>query len=158
MTALLKTDNSWAQLFIRLLVAVVIFPHGAQKLLGWFGGRGFSATLAGMTGMGIPAVVVLMIIAAESIGALMIAAGFLTRIAAGGLLLVMLGAIVIHWPYGFFMNWGGKNPGEGFEYHLLVVGIAASLVVAGAGRLSVDRWLSERLGKRQREATPAAAA
>lgn len=136
---LLATNDDILQLILRLTLGIVIFPHGAQKLLGWFGGGGFSATMQGMTGMGLPAVIVFLVIMAESFGALGLITGFLTRFSAFGISLVMLGAIfTVHAKVGFFMNWMGQQQGEGFEYHLLVLGIALVLMIRGGGKFSVD--------------------
>lgn len=141
---LIKTENDLAALFLRLFLGVVMFPHGAQKALGWYGGGGFSATMGFFTTkMGIPYVLALLVIAAEFLGALGLIAGLLTRVAAFGMFCVMVGAIyLVHWKYGFFMNWFGKNPGEGYEFHLLVIAIALALMVKGGGALSVDRAIS----------------
>lgn len=137
---LFATNNDILPLILRLTLGLVMFPHGAQKLLGWFGGGGFSATMQGMTSMGLPAVIVFLVIMAESLGALGLITGFLTRFSAFGIGMVMLGAIVtVHSKVGFFMNWTGKQAGEGFEYHLLVIGIAIALMIRGGGALSVDR-------------------
>ncbi|MEP7337917.1 MAG: DoxX family protein [Acidobacteriota bacterium] len=137
---LFATNNDILPLILRLTLGLVMFPHGAQKLLGWFGGGGFSATMQGMTSMGLPAAIVFLVIMAESLGALGLITGFLTRFSAFGIGMVMLGAIVtVHSKVGFFMNWTGKQAGEGFEYHLLVIGIAIVLIIRGGGALSVDR-------------------
>src|ERR671931_100211 len=132
---LFHTDGSVTGLILRLTLAVVLFPHGAQKVLGWFGGPGFSRTVHFFTQQqGIPVVFALLAMAAEFLGPLGLAVGLLTRVAAFGIGCEMLVAILaVHWPHGFFMNWYGNQKGEGFEYHLLVLGIAISLIVAGAG-------------------------
>ncbi len=141
MKKLLATNGDWLQLLLRLTLGIVIFPHGAQKLLGWFGGYGFSGTMGFLTGtVGLPWVVALLVIMAESLGALGVILGFLTRVGALGILSVMLGAILtVHLKVGFFMNWTGQQQGEGFEYHLLAIGLALALLVRGGGALSVDR-------------------
>ena len=156
MKRFLSTDDSWAGLIVRLTVGLVIFPHGAQKLFGWFGGNGFSGTMNFFTGqLGVPAPIALLVIIAESLGALALVAGFLTRASALGLVAVMLGAIFMaHLPNGFFMNWFGNQSGEGFEYHLLVIGMTLALAVVGAGRFSVDGWLARRLGDRRAALEP----
>jgi putative oxidoreductase len=124
---------------------VVFFSHGAQKVLGWFGGGGFGATLRAMTGIGLPRIVVLFVMTAEFLGSLGLIFGFLTRLGALGIIGVMLGAILtVHWHNGFFMNWTGKQAGEGFEYHLLAIGIALALLIRGGGAFSVDRALQGR--------------
>lgn len=136
---LLATNDDILQLILRLTLGIVMLPHGAQKLLGWFGGGGFSATMQGMTSMGLPAVIVFLVIMAESFGALGLITGFLTRFSAFGISMVMLGAIfTVHAKVGFFMNWMGQQQGEGYEYHLLVLGIALALMIRGGGKFSVD--------------------
>lgn len=156
----LRTDESTRNLWLRLVLAGVIAPHGAQKLLGMFGGYGFSGTMAFFTGkLGLPAPIAFLVIFIESFGALALAAGLLTRAAAAGLIAVMAGAVVMaHAPYGFFMNWFGNQAGEGFEYHLLVIAMAGVLVATGAGRASVDAWLARRLAARSADVAPVAAA
>ena len=142
-----QTDDNYASLILRVMAGLVMFPHGAQKLFGWFGGHGFTGTLGFFTDkMGVPAVIAILVILCESLGSLALIAGFATRFMASGLAVVMLGAMaMVHFSNGFFMNWSGKLGGEGFEYHLLVIGICAALVISGAGKWSVDRWLLPRL-------------
>lgn len=139
-----RTESTWQNLIIRVTLGAVIFPHGAMKLFGWFGGGGVSGALAAFAQhYHVPAALTLLVIAAESLGALSLIAGFATRFCAFGLFCDMLGAIyLVHWPYGFFMNWFGKQQGEGFEYHLLVIGIALALMISGGGKLSVDRLIA----------------
>jgi putative oxidoreductase len=140
---LFQTNGSAAGLFLRLTLAVVMFPHGAQKVLGWFGGQGLMPTLQSFISTGIPPVLAWLVVAAEFLGPLALAVGLLTRLAAFGIAGVMLGAIkIVHWKYGFFMNWSGTQPGEGFEYHLLALGIAIALLIMGGGAWSADRALS----------------
>lgn len=142
---LCSTDSGMAGLLLRLTLAVVMFPHGAQKALGWFGSQGFTPTIAFFTGAGIPPVLALLVIVTEFLGPLGLALGLLTRVVAFGLLCEMLVAIVtVHWPNGFFMNWTGTQQGEGFEYHLLVIGMALTLLMVGAGAWSIDRALAGR--------------
>ena len=140
---LLQTDNGVVGLILRITLAVVFFPHGAQKVVGWFGGHGFKGTMKYFTDSGIPTVFALLAMAAEFLGPVGLAVGLLTRIAALGIACVMLVAIVrVHWPNGFFMNWFGNQKGEGFEYHLLALGMAISLIIAGAGAWSLDGVLA----------------
>jgi len=147
MKAFFQTDDGWTGFILRTTLGMVMFPHGAQKLLGWYGGLGFSGTLSLFTEkMGIPLAVAFLVIVAESLGSLGLLAGLLTRFTAASLAIIMLGAIVmVHLPHGFFMNWFGQQQGEGYEYHLLVIGIAAALLVTGGGRWSVDRIFAERI-------------
>jgi putative oxidoreductase len=149
MKAFFQTDDSWTGLILRLTLGLVMFPHGAQKLLGWYGGFGFDGTLGFFTGtMGIPWIIAFLIIMGESFGSLGLLVGFLTRFSAASIGVIMLGAItLVHWPNGFFMNWFGKQTGEGYEYHLLVLGIAIVLTIIGAGRWSVDQLVAEKVVK-----------
>ena len=141
---LMLTDDDISRTLVRLFLGLVMFPHGAQKMLGWFGGGGFSGTMQGMTGMGLPAVVVFLVILIEFFGSLGLIFGFLGRVAAFGVLCVMLGAVfTVHLPNGFFMNWMGNQKGEGFEYHLLAIGMALAIMVKGSGAYSVDRSITK---------------
>ncbi len=146
----LSTEDQLAPLVIRIMLGVVMLPHGAQKALGMFGGGGFAATMKGMSqGMGIPSVVVLLIITSEILGSLGLILGVATRFCAFGTFSIMSGAIfMVHLPNGFFMNWFGKQAGEGYEFHLLAIGMAVALMIAGGGKWSVDRLLTARMGDR----------
>lgn len=140
---ILATDDSTATAILRLVLGIVFFAHGAQKMLGWFGGFGFSGTMGYFTGsMHIPAPLAFLAIAAEFFGGLGLILGFLTRIAAFGIAVNMVVAIItVHSAFGFFMNWNGTQKGEGFEYHVLVLAMTAFLIIRGAGAVSVDRAL-----------------
>ena len=140
---LISTSNDVALTILRLVLGVVFFAHGAQKLLGWFGGYGLTATVGAFTHMGMPAPIVYLIIATEFFGGLGLILGFLTRIPALGIGCLMVGAIfLVHLPNGFFMNWANNQKGEGIEYHLMAIAMAAVLLLRGAGAFSVDRALS----------------
>jgi putative oxidoreductase len=146
--ALFRTDDAAGPMVLRLSLALVMFPHGAQKVFGWFGGGGPEGTIAFFDSyLGLPAIVAVFAMLAELGGSLMLAFGLGTRLAAISIGAVMIGAVVsAHLPYGFFMDWGGSLAGEGFEYHLLVLGMVAALVITGGGRASLDRVLARRLG------------
>jgi putative oxidoreductase len=139
-----RTDNDIATAVLRLVLGVIFFAHGAQKMLGWFGGYGFTGTMGFFTGaMHIPAIFAFLAIAAEFFGGLGLILGFLTRIAAFGILSNMVVAIaMVHSQFGFFMNWTGAQKGEGYEYHLLILAATVLLIIRGAGAASVDRLLS----------------
>jgi putative oxidoreductase len=139
LSSLVATGDSFAPLFLRLSLGIMILPHGLQKTLGWFGGYGFNGTMGYLTNtVGAPWIFALLAILAESVGGLMLLAGVGTRIAALGVGGVMLVAATMHWSNGFFMNWFGNQKGEGVEFHLLALGIVAALLVLGGGRWSVD--------------------
>lgn len=141
---LFSTEDDSAGLVLRVMLGVVFFPHGAQKVVGWFGGYGFTGTVLFFTeNLRIPYALVLLVMAAEFLGAIGLIVGFMTRIAAFGIFCVMAGAIyMVHLPNGFFMNWSGSQQGEGFEYHLLVMAIAVALMIRGGGRWSLDRAIA----------------
>jgi putative oxidoreductase len=143
---LLQPNGDWAGLILRLVLALVIFPHGAQKVFGWFGGYGYAGTMQFFTKqVGLPAPVAFLAIAAEFAGPIALVVGFGTRLAALLIAAVMIGAIVkVHRGTGFFMNWAGSRAAgqEGYEFHLLVIAICAALVVTGGGALSIDGLLA----------------
>ncbi len=147
MKALFQTDDAWSSFLLRITLGCVMFPHGAQKLLGWYGGGGFSGTMGFFTEqMGMPALIAFLIIIGESFGSVGLLIGFLTRFTAASLGIIMLGAIgLVHLPNGFFMNWFGQQAGEGYEYHLLVIGMCLALMITGAGRWSVDGAIAEKM-------------
>ncbi len=144
LASILRTSDDIGAFIARITLGIVILPHGLQKLLGLFGGAGFSDTVEFFVGSGLPAFVAILIIIGESFGALGLILGFLSRIAAFGITIIMLGAIVtVHLQNGFFMNWGGSGAGEGFEYHLLAVGLGLIVLIKGGGIWSIDRAISK---------------
>jgi putative oxidoreductase len=149
MKGLLKTSDSVVDLLLRLALAAVFFPHGLQKVLGWFGGYGLAGTYAFFTQKaGIPGVFAALAILAEFLGPIGLFFGFLTRVAAFGIFCNMAVAVWrVHAKVGFFMNWFGTMPAgnEGFEYHILAIALCVAVMARGAGALSVDRMLA---GKR----------
>ena len=142
---ILKTDNlDWGALIARVFLGVVILPHGLQKLLGMFGGYGFSSTVEYFSSTGIPSLIGTLIVLGESFGALFLILGLISRISAAGIALIMLGAmIMVHSQFGFFMNWFGAQAGEGFEYHLLALGLALIVLVRGGGKWALDGEISK---------------
>lgn len=141
MKNIFKTNRqNWSALVARLALALVVFPHGAQKLFGWFGGNGFQGTMGFMTTQGgLPWIVALFVILIESIAALMVLFGFATRIAALGIFgLFAIIALQYHSSNGFFMNWMGNQKGEGIEYFIILLGLALSLIITGGGKASAD--------------------
>jgi putative oxidoreductase len=147
LAAFLATTESPLPTLLRVTLGGVILAHGLQKVFGWFGGYGIDGTMGFFKTLGMPSLLGALVIVSDSLGSLAIIAGLFTRFAAAAAFAVMLGAtLLVHWPNGFFMNWGGAPHGEGYELHVLAMAMAAALVWAGGGRASVDRWLSRRLG------------
>ncbi len=144
MRKLLSTSNDLTLTLVRLVLGIVFFAHGAQKMLGWYGGYGFKGTMGFFTQqMHIPAAFAFLAICAEFFGGLGLIVGLLSRIAAFGILCNMTVAVLtVHLANGFFMNWSGQQKGEGFEYHLLAAALLLVVLVKGAGALSLDRALS----------------
>jgi putative oxidoreductase len=142
---LVQTDRDYLLSMVRVVLGVVFIAHGAQKLLGWFGGYGFNATMGFMEHMGIPAPFAFLAIAAEFAGGLGLIVGLLSRVAAFGIAVEMVVAVAkVHGGNGLFMNWLGTQKGEGFEYHLLALALLIVVLLRGAGALSLDgmiaRW------------------
>ena len=146
MKYLFQTNDKFSYWVPRVILGCVMFPHGAQKLFGWFGGFGFTNTMTYFTETaGLPWIIAFLIIMGESLGSLGLIVGFFTRLSALGLICIMVGAIVtVHIPNGFFMNWFGKQAGEGFEYHLLVIGMSIPLLINGGGKYSVDMLIHKK--------------
>ena len=143
---ILGTDASdYGSTAARLGLAGIIFPHGAQKALGWFGGHGWEGTMEFFTSaIGLPSPIAAAVILIELLGPLLLLAGMGTRFIAISFIGLMIGAIVsIHGQHGFFMNWYGQATGEGFEYHLLFISLAVVLVIRGGGALSADAAMSK---------------
>ena len=132
-------DNSAidvALLLARIIVGVVFMAHGAQVLFGAFGGPGLSAFVGMMGPIGY------LVAIGQFFGGLGILVGFLSRFSAASIIVIMLGAIaMVHWKVGFFMNWMANQPGEGFEYHLLAIGILLVILIVGPGRYALGRSL-----------------
>lgn len=146
MQKIFKTNNDWTGLALRLAIAVVILPHGVQKLLGWFGGYGFTGTMQFFTGTaGLPWLVGFLVILLEFFGSILLIAGLGSRIIAASMIILFIGIIFIsHIQNGFFMNWFGNQKGEGYEYFLLLIGLSAALLLNGSGKLSADKLLYKK--------------
>lgn len=141
-----RTPQDVTGLVLRLALAATMFPHGAQKALGWFGGWGFQGTVGAFTQGGMPLPLALAVIAAEFLGPIALVAGFFTRWSAFGIGLTMTGAaLMAHAQFGFFMNWMGTQKGEGIEYFIPVVAIAMALMIKGGGSWAVDRLIARKL-------------
>ncbi|TGK06879.1 DoxX family protein [Leptospira semungkisensis] len=142
--SLTQTKEGLGPLFLRLGLAICIFPHGAQKAMGWFDGAGFQTAMDYFTStLGAPYFLGLMVIGFEFVGSVALVFGLFTRIWALGIGIILIVAASTHVPYGFFMNWFGDKGGEGFEYHILAVSISFALFFLGAGSFSIDKKLGD---------------
>jgi len=144
---MLGTDGDWVITIVRIVLGVVFFAHGAQKALGWFGGAGLQSTVRVFREqLRIPAPLALLSVAAEFLGGLGLIVGLLSRIAALGIAVVMIVALVaVHGKFGFFMNWYGEKQGHGIEYHILVLALALAVMIKGAGAFSLDQVLYQHI-------------
>ena len=141
---LLGTYPSWSRAVVRLALGVVFVAHGGQKVLGWFGGPGLKATIQMFQQyMKVPPAATMTAALIELLGGLALLVGFLARPAAAGIIVVMLVAIVkVHGRHGFFINFSGTpGKGHGFEFNFVLVAMALSILIGGAGALSIDRLL-----------------
>ena len=140
---LFYTNPDWIETLIRITLGVVFFAHGAQKLLGWFGGPGYKDTMRTMHQfLGVPSPLAFLAIATEFFGGAALIVGLFSRVAALGIAVTMVVAIfTVHVRYGLFLNWFGDRKGNGYEYHLLVIALAAVIIARGSGALSLDRLL-----------------
>jgi putative oxidoreductase len=142
---LMHTQEEYSLALARVVLGLVFFAHGAQKMLGWFGGSGFSGTISDFAKIGMPTAVALFAIFVELFGSLGLLFGLFSRVAAFAIIVEMIGAVLtIHIHVGFFMNWMGRQKGEGFEYHLIAIALAFLIMVRGGGALSIDYMLSSR--------------
>ncbi len=141
-----NTNNDWAGFVTRLTVGLVLFPHGAQKMLGMFGGDGFSGTLNFFTTqMGLPWIIALSIIIIEYFGSIALIVGFASRLWSLAIIFLFIGIIIAtQFENGFFMNWFGTQKGEGFEYSLLLIGASIAVLVNGSGKYAIDNLLTKK--------------
>ena len=143
------SDDNWAGLILRLTIGIIMLPHGAQKMFGLYGGYGFRLTMDYFTRqMNLPAVIAGLVILTELFGSICLIAGFASRLFVFLFLAIMAGAIIrINYKNGLFMNWTGSQNGEGFEYHLLVIGICIGLLFTGGGKYSADGLIIRLYGQ-----------
>jgi putative oxidoreductase len=143
LTWILGTNDDWVITIVRVVLGIVFFAHGAQMALGWFGGAGLQSTVRTFReNLHIPAPLALLSVAAEFLGGLGLIVGLLSRVAAFGIAAVMsVALLVVHWKFGFFMNWFGEKQGHGIEYHVLVLVLAFTVMIKGAGAVSLDQVL-----------------
>jgi putative oxidoreductase len=145
MDALFATSPSWAITVVRVVLGVIFFAHGSQKVLGWFGGYGLKGTTGYFTSIGLSLPIAYLVCFFEFLGGIGLLLGLVTRLAAVAVMIVMVGAIAkAHWPHGFFINWElTPGKGHGFEANLAFVAMAVACLIAGGGALSVDGWLAQ---------------
>lgn len=146
---LLQTNNDYVYFFLRVVGGAIIFPYGMQKLFGWFdnlgGPVGIKATLAQMSEKRIPKVIAWLIITGQSIGSIALITGCFGRVAAAGNFVIFLGALIVHAPDGWTMNWSGKKRGEGIEYFILLLSILMVIIIKGSGAISIDLLLLSKI-------------
>lgn len=142
--SVLQTRDHKSGLIYRITLGLVLLPHGCQFLLGWFGGYGFTGSMSYLTqAAGLPWIIAFLVIFLQFFGSLFILAGFGSRLIAPAMIIMFIGMIVTsHLDHGFFMNWGGDQQGEGFEYHLLVIGLSLALLINGSGNFSIDKLIT----------------
>ncbi len=139
------SESTYAPLILRMTIGIVLWPHGAQLLLGWFGGPGYTNSMAMFGAFGLPSLIAFLVIMIQFFGSLLILLGLFTRLIAAATIVLFLGMIFkAHIHIGFFMNWAGTLQGEGYEYHLLAIGILLVLTIYGSGRLSLDKIISKK--------------
>lgn len=138
---LFATERDWTGLVLRVFLGLIMWPHGAQKLFGWFDGFGLNASIEYFVGtVGLPWIAAVIIILIEFFGPIALIIGLASRVWAAAIAVIMVGAIFADsLQHGFFMNWFGNQAGEGFEYHLLMVGVSVAIMINGSGRFSIDR-------------------
>jgi putative oxidoreductase len=144
---LLQTDSDYVYTFLRIIAGIIVFPYGMQKLFGWFSAPGFGVagikgSLEQLAARNIPKFIAWLIIIGQSFGSIALMCGFLGRIAAGGLFIIFTGALMVHLPDGWTLNWFGSKKGEGIEYFVLLLSLLLVIVLKGSGALSVDLWLT----------------
>ncbi|HEV3326702.1 MAG TPA: DoxX family protein [Puia sp.] len=142
---IIQTTDDYTLLFLRVVAGIIIFPYGMQKLLGWFddlgGGVGIHESLKRLKQKNIPALIGWLVIIGQSFGSIALILGCLGRVAALGNFIIFTGALFVHAPDGWTMNWLGKKKGEGIEYFILLLSLLLMITIRGSGALSVDLWL-----------------
>jgi putative oxidoreductase len=137
------TDSDLTGFITRLTIGLVMFPHGAQKVFGWFGGPGYANEMKFFTEtLHIPWLMAFAVIIIEFLGSISLIIGFASRLWAAAMIFLFIGIIFTeHVDHGFFMNWYGTQKGEGYEYHLLIIGLSLATLIRGSGKYSMDRIL-----------------
>ncbi|MBV8389169.1 MAG: DoxX family protein [Mucilaginibacter sp.] len=141
---LLQTNTDYVCLLLRVVAGIIIFPYGMQKLFGWFNGPGIKGTLEDLKSKKIPLFIAWLIIIGQSLGSIALIFGVMGRIAAGGNFIIFTGALIVHAPDGWSLNWFNKKKGEGIEYFVLLLTLLLVIVIEGSGAFSVDLWLLDK--------------
>ena len=128
--------------FLRIIAGIIICPYRMQKPFGWFEGVGIRERLEQMAVRKVPTFIAWLVIIGQSFGSIALVAGFLGRIAAGGLFIIFTGALIVHLPDGWAMNWFGEKKGEGIEYFVMLLSLLLIILVRGSGAISIDLWLT----------------
>jgi putative oxidoreductase len=142
---LLQTDADYVCAFLRIIAGIIIWPYGMQKLFGWFDGVGVKGTLEQMAARKVPKFVAWLVIIGQSFGSTALVFGFFGRVAAGGLFIIFSGALIVHLPNGWTMNWFGEKKGEGIEYHIILLSLLLAVMIKGSGAMSIDLWLITKM-------------
>jgi putative oxidoreductase len=140
--SLIKTNADYIALFLRVIAGIIIFPYGMQKLFGWFGGPGIKGTLDDLKTKKLPLFIAWLVIIGQSFGGVALILGILGRIAATGNFIIFTGALIVHSPDGWALNWWGKKKGEGIEYFVMLLALLLVVIIKGSGAFSFDLWLS----------------
>ncbi len=143
MDLLFGTKPLWSLFIVRVVLGVIFFAHGSQKVLGWFGGPGLKATVSHMGSMGMPLPLAYMVAFIEFLGGMGLIVGFLARLCGLGAAVIMIGAMAtVHGKNGFFLNIEMKpGKGHGIEYNLALLAMGLGILISGAGAFSVDSLL-----------------
>jgi len=147
--SLTGTHADWILGIARVVLGIIFFAHGAQKMLGWYGGPGLASTMRTFTEhLHLPCALAFLVIAGELVSGVGLIIGLFSRIAALFIVLTMVGAIAtVHFRFGLFMDWFGGQKGHGIEYHLLAIALALVVVVNGAGAFSLDGLVHEHVSR-----------
>lgn len=145
--SLIGTNADWVVGIIRIVLGIIFFAHGAQKMLGWYGGPGLANSMRTFTEhLHLPSTLAFLVIAGELFSGIGLIVGLFSRIAGLVIVVTMVGAIAtVHFRFGLFLNWFGTQEGHGIEFHLLAIALALVVVVKGAGALSVARLVYEHV-------------
>lgn len=140
-SSIFLTGDDYSITFLRILLGVIMFPHGAQKVLGWYGGAGIKGTMNHMRDVGIPPIIAWLTVIGQFFGSIALITGCCTRFAGAGIFIIMTGAMFVNIPNGWLMNWTGRKKGEGVEYFALLLGINLVIILKGSGPIAIDNLL-----------------